>query len=210
MQRTARLVLWRARPPFRKVVAVQRITLGGFLALLRTVAPKVAAAMQEAGRGLTDLELIHAPGVATQETVAAFADLIALDQSAGFMVPWLDGRFGGAFARRNTDALLAASRAAEGDGAWTRFLGTLNRAPAAPTPGAKKARGGGLAADRDDVARIWGVGPWVIEQLPLQTFLDYCDAINRRMDEADEEQLLGDPLMDPNAEPTPLPKRTVH
>ena len=207
MQRTARLILWRARPPFRKVVRVQRITLGGFLELLRTLAPKVAEAVLSMGDRFTFEEMLRTKTDAA--SVSAFADLVTVEQPAGFMLDWL--RPDGQVSARNAAALLAASRAAEGDGQWTRYLNQLqNPAPASQPEGKKKTRGGGLSADAQDVAKVFGVAPWHVEALTLHDFLNLCETLNLRMAEAEEESESNDPTLNPNAEPTPLPKRSIH
>ena len=219
MERTARLVLRRINAKGKRVrttVAVQRITLGGFLALVRALAPRVAQAMHDAGRALTWPEMIAA--CADQDTLAFFADLVCVGRPVGFLKRWcpggvVDGTPEAALERANAEALLAAARAVEGPGQWTRFIGTINQAPAAAEPDqpkAKKTKGGGLSADAEIVARLEGVPTWVVMDLPLQTFLDRCDSINRRMDEAEDAALEDDPLLNPNAEPTPLPKAKVH
>jgi hypothetical protein len=195
MERTARLVLHRLTPPFRRVVAIRRITLGGYLELLRTLAPKVAQAALKSKVPLDMSALIEAGTDA--DSLSVFADLVAIDQPAGFMRGWLHGRLQGAFAYRNTAALLAATRAAEGDGQWTRYLGTLNAPASSPTPGgAGKRRGGGLMADALTVARMFNLHPDDVLAKPLQDFLNLCEGINLM---AIQESHL-DPTMDPDAE----------
>lgn len=216
--RHARLRLWRLSPPFTRTVEVHRITVGGFLDLVRLIAPKVAEAMvkkaqyvdglkRQAGipayakvlpsSDLTDNEFIAAG--ADAESVAAAADLLCLDQPVGFMRGWVHGRFGGAFARMNTAALLRACRAVEGDGQWTRFLGCINRQPVEPEAAGKrkKKRGGGLMADVLDVSRLFGQVPADILRLDLQDFLTLCEAINLSV--VAESRL--DPTADPDVEP---------
>jgi hypothetical protein len=143
---------------------------------------------------------------ADAETLSVFADLIAVDQPVGFLRGWLHGRLHGAFAYRNTTALLAATRAAEGEGQWTRYLGTLNiPAPtAAPGGAGKRRKGGGLMADALTVARMFGVHPDEVLGKPLRDFLDLCDSINLTA----TEESYSDPTLDPDAEPSatiPIP-----
>jgi hypothetical protein len=126
--------------------------------------------------------------------MAAFADLVSVDRPVGFLRGWLHGRAGGAFARRNTDALLTACRAVEGDGQWTRFLACLNRGDGGGA--AKKASRGGLAADVVTLCQM-GLGRYAdLMAMPMQDFLNLCDAVNvgARQREA------ADPLSDPDCE----------
>lgn len=192
MERRARFTLHSLSPPFRRRVSVRRITVGGFLDLVRTLAPRAAEALLRSKQPLTDVGLIRA--CADAESVSIFADLVAVNQPIGFMHPWLHGGLGGAFARRNTAALLSACREVEGEGQWTRFLGTLNRGGGKP---AKQERGG-LAADAADLCRM-GFGTWQgIMDTPLQDFLNLCDAVKVG---AKASGTL-DPTLDPDAEPS--------
>lgn len=210
MQRTARLTLWRLTPPFRKTVEIQRITLGGFLEVLNLVAPKVAAAMVQKGAPLDEPEFRLA--LADADTWSAGADFVAVGQRVGFLHGWLRGRLSGAFARHNANALLAASRAVEGEGQWTRYLDTLQKPPATPAPlpapggAVKRRKGGGLMADALLIARTFGVLPDVVKAMALRDFLDLCDAMNGEIErgESDPESAAYDPTLDPNAEPTPI------
>lgn len=194
--RTARLVLWRFLPPFRKTVQVRRITIGGFLDLVRTVAPKAAAAVVQSDKPLTDVDLIRA--AADAETMAYFADLVAVDHPVGFLRGWLRGRLAGVFARRNTEALLAACRRVEGDGQWTRFLGQLTRPGQAGSGKPQRGKGGGLMADVLTLSGLMGVDPVTVLSWPMQDFLSLCDALNM----AAQERVSADPTMDPDAEPS--------
>jgi hypothetical protein len=193
MERRAQIVLYRLMPPFRSKVAIHRITIGGFLDLVRSVAPKAAVAVLQSKNPLTDTDLIRA--CADADTVAYFADLIAMDQPVGFLRGWLHGRLSGFFARRNTEALLAGCRTVEGDGQWTRFLGCL-------TPGSgegKKKKGGGL---EQDIILLCSLGFGTYEQvrgMAMQDFLTLCDAVNLGSKYA---QSL-DPLSDPDCEASP-------
>lgn len=198
MERRATLTLWRLSPPFRRAVEVRQITVGGFLDLVRTVAPKAAAALVKSGRPLTDVDLIRA--CADADTMAGFADLVLVDQPVGFMRGWLDGRLGGFFARRNTDALLAACRVVEGDGQWTRFLSCLNRGTPGQDERKPKGKGGGLMADVLTVSGLLGLDPNQIRRdWFLRDFLDMCDSLNLMATARQYE----DPTMDPDAEPSP-------
>lgn len=181
-------------PPFRKVVRVRRITVGGFLDLLRTIAPRIAQAMVKAGAALDDRQFIAS--WADAEVVAAGADLVCVDQPAGFLQDWLHGRLGGFFARRNTDRLLRACRQVEGDGQWTRFLGCINRNPQEKKP---KGQGGGLMADVLMLSGMLHLPPMSLMEMPLQDFLNLCDSLNTA---AEYERRL-DPTMDPDAEAAP-------
>lgn len=188
--RQARFTVYRLWPPFGKTVSVHRITVGGFLEMVRTIAPKVAAAMVSSGKSLDDKGLIEA--AADAETVSAAADLVCSDQPLGFMRYWLHGQLGGFFARRNTAAFLTACRQVEGDGQWTRFLSCLNRGDGKPTKG----KGGGLYADVLDIARIFNVLPQAVMDMPLKDFLDLCDGMNMQT----ARQVIADPTLDPDAE----------
>jgi hypothetical protein len=191
VERRARLILWRLAPPFRAAVSVRRISVGGFLDLVRSVAPKAAKALLAAKGPLTNEGLIHA--CADADTLASFADLVCEDQPIGFLRPWLHGRLGGAFARRNTAALLSACREVEGDGQWTRFLGCLNQGGGGTT--AKKERGG-LAADVVTLCQM-GLGRYAdLLAMPMQDFLNLCDALNLGLRAAENS----DPLVDPDCE----------
>lgn len=182
--RKARFRLWRLSPPFTRAVEVHRITVGGFLDLVRLVAPKVAAQMVAAGRGLSDQEFIRS--AADAETVSAAADLLLVDQPVGMLHGWLHGRLGGAFAKGNTRRLLDASRAVEGEGQWTRFLGCINRPAAQEGAGAPKSKErGGMGADVDFVAARLGLPPPDVEAWELQSFLNFCDRITARLDSED-------------------------
>lgn len=192
MQRTARFRLWRLSPPFCKTVEVQRITVGGFLELVRAVAPRVAGKMVAAGGAISDTEFIRSAADASM--LSAAADLLCRDQSPRFLHRWLDGRLNGAFAYRNTAAFLRACREAEGSGQWTRFLGCLNRTP---EKGERKAKGGGLMADVMVMSGMIGTDPMTILGWPLQDFLTLCDSINL----VAQETRPYDPTADPDAEP---------
>jgi hypothetical protein len=196
MERHARLVLWRLTPPFRTTVRLRQISIGSFLDLVRTLAPKVAAAVVRSGPDLiTDDDLIRA--CVDAETVAYVADLVAVDQPVGFLRGWLHGRLGGAFARGNTARLLRACREVEGDGQWTRFLACLNRS--VPDQKAKKqGKGGGLMADVLTIAGGLQLDPEAVLAWPMRRFLDMCDALNF----AARERGSVDPLSDPDVEPS--------
>ena len=200
--RTARLTLRRINKHGKRVrtrVSVRQITVGGYLSLVRSMAPRVAEAMVKSEKPLTDIELIHA--CATSEAISLFADLVCVNKPVGFIKRWcgnqIDGTPEGLLVRGNVEALLAASRDVEGDGQWTRFLGCLNRGPqSGETVKQKKQRGGGLYADVLDVARIFNVLPQAVMEQPLRDFLDLCDGLNM----ASANQPISDPTLDPESE----------
>jgi len=195
MPRYSRLVLWRLTPPFRTTVRLHQITVGGFLELVRTVAPKVAAAViASQPKPVTDDEVIRA--CVDAETVAYAADLVAVDQPVGFLHGWLHGRLAGIFARGNTARLLRACREVEGDGQWTRFLSCINR-PAANAQKPTKGKGGGLMADVLTMAGAMSLDPNQVLAWNLRGFLDLCDAMNLQAKQSGSS----DPLSDPDAEP---------
>jgi len=195
MERHARLVLWRLTPPFRTTVRLRQISVGSFLDLVRTIAPKVAAAVVAAHpKEVSDDEVIRA--CVDADLVSYVADLVAVDQPVGFLRGWLHGRLAGAFARGNTSRLLRACREVEGDGQWTRFMSTINRTPPGSKP-AKKGSGGGLMADVLAISGALSLDPQQVRSWPMRAFLDMCDAMNL----AARQSGSSDPLSDPEAEP---------
>jgi hypothetical protein len=194
MARHSRLVLWRLTPPFRTVVRLHQISVGGFLDLVRTLAPKVAAAVVRSGPDLiTDDDLIRA--CVDADTVAYVADLVVVDQPVGFLRDWLHGQLSGAFARGNTARLLRACREVEGDGQWTRFLSCINRPDSDAKP--KKGKGGGLMADILAISGALGLDPQQVREWPMRAFLDMCEAMNLAVKQSGSS----DPLSDPEVEP---------
>ena len=192
MDRRARLRLIRLSPPFSRTVEIRRITIGGFLELVRFMAPRAAQAVLASKEPLTDAGLIRA--CADAESLAAFADLVAVDQPVGFLRGYMHGRLGGFFARRNTDALLAACRAVEGEGQWTRFIGCLNRGVETKGNRRPKRQGGGLMADVMTLSGIMGLDPMLILRWDMQEFLNLCEALNM----LERQQGISDPLSDPD------------
>lgn len=163
--RTAPLTLWSFLPPFRKRVEVRAIRLGEFLEMVRLVM-KNTAALTLLSTG-DRAELLKADW---REEAYAFADFVCEGQRPRFFGRWV-GRYLG---NRNTAALLAASQQAEGEGGWTRILGTLKQ-PGAPR---EKGEGGGsIMGDVYFMARTFGLDPRTVLDWPMQFFLDQCAGI---------------------------------
>lgn len=203
--------LWRILPPFTRRVEVRRITVRGWLTLVRAVAVKVATARVEAGRDLTDADVIAQMG--DGEEVALFADLVSVNQPTGYLHGWLGGYLMSRVTRRNIHSLLAASRKTEGDGGWTRILSTLNLAPPATGANApagsppRRRSGGGLMADVVTVSRLTGDAVQQVLDMDMQTFLLICESLNLM---ASQEAAQADATLDPQAEPMPLAAFVVH
>lgn len=184
--RRARLVLVRLSPPFRRVVTVHPVTVGGWMLLVREVIARVA-----------QLRIAKLPGVIdggeiarifTERELALFADLVCEEQRPGFLGAWLGpdwaphglAQLTGRLARRNIEALREASRAAEGEGGWTRIFGTLKLGPRPETerPGkGSPAAGGALMGNVHVVAKVFGIDPAAVLDWPMQLFLDQIDLL---------------------------------
>jgi hypothetical protein len=115
---TARLVLWRARPPFVKVVRVRRVTVAGFIDVLDRVWLRVREATVKNGGKAIAPEAV--PLCFVYQDYCDFADAVCIEQRPGFFHRW-QGRYP-RLNQRNMEALLAASREAEGPGAWSRMF----------------------------------------------------------------------------------------
>ncbi len=194
---TARLVLWRARPPFRKVVRVRRITVGGFVLLASRIVQRVAEATVANGGEPIPRERI--PFAFKAQDYYDFADQVCIGQEVGFFYGWL-GRYE-KLNRRNMQALLRATRIVEGpccresntagrcevgcsgDGKWSEMLDQVfPRAPLASGTKTPAAERGGILAD---VELLCSIKPGldeirVLNGWTMQEFLAVCSRITRR------------------------------
>jgi hypothetical protein len=208
--RTARLVLWRPWPPFRKAVTVRAITVGGYLQLLERTKARIEA-LARAGKGeQPDLALVIA-SLFREEEIAALADLVCLRQRPGFFRAWLPSgflcwllrpRLARAYAGAQIDRLLQASREAEGENGWSRIIASTLRVP---EPGAKrqKGQGGGLMADLIVLSKMLGLDPLEIRDTwSMQDFLTLCESLNLIAAQAEPEE-------EPPSDDEPVPIETL-
>lgn len=170
MQRASRFSLWRLWPPFRRVVTVRRITVGGFLDLVRLLAARLATVRVESARSITEADVLRVMG---ESELCAFADLVTDGQPVGYLRAWLGGYGMGPMTHWNIQKLLAASREAEGDGGWTRILGCLRLDPNPPATEQK----GGLMADVVALSRMLGLDPMAIRSWSMQEFIDMRETL---------------------------------
>lgn len=171
----ATLKLRRWWPPGSKTVAVGAITVGGYMGLVQYVATHVAKVRLSAKRDITGADWIRA---LRGPDWCFFADLVCEGQRPGFFSRWLN--------LKNVNALLQASAVANN---WDRILATLNLS-------GEVRRRGSVMDDVVAVCRMVG-GQSVNDVLamPMESFLDVVDTLNRDMAEAD-------PTTDPDAVPS--------
>lgn len=160
-------------PPWSRKVAVGAITVRGFMALVGAAATHAAAVRLRSQRDIAGEDLIRTLG---REDWALFADLLCHDEAPGFFGEW--------FTERNVRALLDASARAN---RWERLLACLNLNPKVPP------RMGSLIDDVVAVCKtIPGQSVEGLLAMPMETFLDMVDSLNR-------EALSMDPTADPEA-----------
>jgi hypothetical protein len=186
-------------------VTVYQVTLGGFIEALRVATEHVFRFQDVVKKGAemtqhdVNLALLH------PEVCKAVADVLCPDMPRGWFEPW--------HSQGNIQRMLdAASKTSD----WKRLIGELDfsgGAAAAAEAGGKggrkpkkaRKRRGTLYTDAILVSRILGVNPAeVIDGWTMERFLDVTDALVRSKEAAEEEQLLSDPTMDPDAAPSPL------
>lgn len=181
---TARLVLWRARPPFRKVVRVRRVTVAGFEAVIARVYERVSAATL--ARGGKPVGRDEFPFLFTAQDYFDFADVVCVDQPRSFFGAWMSRSLPRWLRRkryrslnqRNMEALLAASRGAEGPGKWSEMFDLVQP----PAPGAKSqaAESGGIGTLVDAIALRYQMDPRIIyEEWAMQRFMSVCAGLRR-------------------------------
>jgi len=182
------------------VVPVYQATLGGFIEALRVAGEYVLRFRQEVRKGqdLTAHDVVMA--LAHPVVCSGIADVLCPGMPRGWFEPW--------HSQKNIERMLDGARKTSD---WGRLVAQLDLAPGAEATGAPAAgkaprrRGGSLYSDAIAVARILGVNPAeLIDEWPMERFLDVVDGLIRGKEAADEERLLDDPTMDPHAKPTPL------
>lgn len=191
MRRRVRVQLHRRQGKKLRSVTVEvlQVTLGGFIECLRAAGNKAQEFRVKVldGAAMSERDAVMALG--HPDVCAAVADALCPDQPRGWFRPWQSAR--------NMLKMLEGARQTSD---WSRLIAQLNPAGNGPRPGR-----GSLYSDAITVARILGVNPQeIIDVWSMERFLDICDGMVKAADSAREAEMLEDPTMDPNAEPTPL------
>jgi hypothetical protein len=171
-------------------VKVLQVSLGGFTEALKAAGSKILQfrEMVLQGRDMTDLDVARV--LAHPDVTAAIADILCPNQPRGWFRPW--------HSERNILRMLNAAGATSD---WGRLIGQLSLS------GEGRQGRGSLFADAISVARILGISPAeVIDEWSMERFLDVCDGILRANEVAKRDEMLDDPTMNPEAEPSPLGK----
>jgi len=166
-------------PPRFRRVAIQPITVGGFLALLELVGSHMVRVRLYLGRPITDDDVLRA--MRTPEFVG-IADIFCPQEPAGFFRAHLTLRN----VRRMIDGIANANTHD-----WARLLGCLNLGP-------QRRKAGSVQGDIVLVCRCFpGLTPIQVRAWPMEEFLEVVDGL----ESADEKYEV---LSDPDAEPAPI------
>lgn len=193
-ERSARVTLWRAYPPFIRRVRVEPLTVRSYREAIKTICARVVEYdLIERLDKMTAEQVMVALG--DVNTVSALADLLCPEAPRGFFKVWSSNYNLGAMMRGVVEV-----ETRDGISAMWALL---------DWSGERVKKGGTIAADIIMIGRAFSMSPDDIFSMPMRHFLELCDLLSLSSEMAYKVSTHGDPTLDPDAPPTPLPSRPV-
>ena len=197
LTRTVRHRKSRKMRNLRKLVRVRQITVGRFIQALGLAAARIQEYRIKVTPELGDHDVWMA--LSHQDLCSGIAEVLCPKESRGWWGPW--------HSAKNVAAMLEGARAVDD---WSRLLSVLpifsgaRENPAAAPPGGG-GKGASLMSDVLIVAREFGVDPAVVlGRWTMEHFVSIRETLIASARADEEREMARDPLLNPNAEPTPM------